>query len=67
MKYQFILFQRDLKKISIYKKIIYLFLAVLNHGCCMQAFSICGESGLVSGCSAQAFSLQWLLIEEHGL
>ena len=34
---------------------IYLFLTVLGLCCCAQAFSSCGEWGLLSSCSARAF------------
>ena len=34
--------------------LIYLFLAVLGLRCCAQAFSGCGERGLLSSCSVQA-------------
>ena len=36
------------------KILFVLFLAVLGLRCCMWAFSICGECGRLSGCSAWA-------------
>ena len=51
-----------LKKISLF---IYLFLAVLGLCCCVQAFSSCGEWGLlfVAGLLIAVASL----VAEHGL
>ena len=34
--------------------VVYLFLAMLGLHCCAQAFSACGEPGLLPSCSAQA-------------
>ena len=33
---------------------IYLCLAVLNLGCCVQTFSSCGKRGILSSCNAWA-------------
>ena len=56
---------------------MYLFLTVLGLHCCTQAFSSCGEQGLLSSCGARAsrcsgFSLQRMLsgirhVVVHGL
>ena len=45
-----------------FKKKKYLFLSVLLLHCCMQAFSSCGEGGLLSCCGARAshcFATPW--------
>ena len=47
-------------------KIYYLLLAVVDVGCCMQAFSGCGQGGYFSLCCT-GFSLQWLLFFQSGL
>ena len=41
------------------KNSIYLFMAVLGLHCCKQAFSSCGEWGLLSSCSARRLLLWW--------
>ena len=35
--------------------VIYLFLVALGLRCCARAFSSCGEQGLLSSCSTQAY------------
>ena len=46
---------------------IYLFLAVLGLGCCAQAFSICGEQGLLFMAVCRLLIAVASLVAEHGL
>ena len=43
----------------------YLFMAVLGLHFYTQAFSSCGEWGLLSSCSARVPPLQWLLLLQN--
>ena len=43
-----------------------LFLAALDLGCGVQAFSNCGKQGLLFSCDAQAFIATAFLAAEHG-
>ena len=45
----------------------YLFLVALGLGCCAQAFSSCGEQGLLSSCGAWASHCGGFLVAEHAL
>ena len=53
------------KKIFIY--LIYLFLAVLGLRCCAQAFSSCGEWGLLFIVVRRLLIAVASLVAEHGL
>ena len=46
---------------------IYLFLAALGLRCCVQAFSSCGERGLLFAAVRQLLSAVTSLVAEHGL
>ena len=52
--------------IFIFLLFIYLFLAVLGLHCCVQAFSSCGEEGLLSCCGAQALGPTGSVVLVHG-
>ena len=45
----------------------YLFLAALGLRCCVQAFSSCGERGLLFAAVRQLLSAVTSLVAEHGL
>ena len=49
------------------KKFIYLFLAVLGLSCCTQAFSSCGERGLLFVAVCGLLTAVASLVAEHGL
>lgn len=49
-----------------FKNYYLLFLAALDLGCSVQAFSNCGKQGLLSSCDAQAFIAMASLAAEHG-
>ena len=55
--------------IFLYKFIlfIYLFLATLGLRCCMQAFSSCGEQGLLFAAVHRLLIAVASLVAEHGL
>ena len=46
---------------------LFLFLAVLGICCCAQAFSSCGEQGLLFGAVCGLLTAMASLIAEHGL
>ena len=46
---------------------IYLFLAALSPPCCAQAFSSCGERGLLFVAVCRLFIVVASLVAEHGL
>ena len=46
----------------VFYKFIYLFLAVFSLRCCPQAFSSCGERGLLFTAVRELFSLRWFLL-----
>ena len=48
-------------------KLIYLFLAALGLHCCMQAFSSCGEQGLLFVVVGGLLIAVVSLVVEHGL
>ena len=50
--YKFIIYAYLKASDDIY--LIYIFLAVLSHHCCVQAFSSCGKCGLLSSYSVWA-------------
>ena len=47
--------------------LFYLFLAALGLRCCMQAFSSCGERGLLFVAVRRLLIVVASLVEEHGL
>ena len=47
--------------------LIYLFLSVLGLRCCTQAFSSCGERGLLFLAVRELLSAVASLVTEHGL
>ena len=49
------------------KKLIYLFLAALGLHCCSQAFSSCGERGLLFVAVRGLLIVVVSLVTEHGL
>ena len=51
----------------VFNKFIYLFLAVLGLRCCVQAFSSCGEQGLLFVAVCRLLIAVASLVAEHGL
>ena len=52
--------------LSFYFLFIYLFLAALGLRCCVQAFSICGERGLLFVAVRRLLIAVASLVVEHG-
>ena len=51
----------------VFNKFVYLFLAVLGLRCCVQAFSSCGERGLLFIVVHRLLIAVASLVAEHGL
>ena len=58
---------RYMRKSVLLKKNIYLFLAVLGLHCCVQAFSVCSERGLLFVAVCELLIAVASLIVKHGL
>ena len=60
-------FNNNFKNIFIYLSYLFLFLAVLDLCCCAQAFSSCGERGLLFVAVHGLLIAVASLVVEHGL